>query len=142
MSGPINRLVFLIVNPLDDVSLLANPAVRKNGVRGSETFEVRLERTNINGRTARNVFAEVESGRDFLHRIKAGELADSHAHGIARIDQTIGARLNAAISAIGISRRPISGAVDFTGLNRVVANRGTRQETVGKSDRVKKGLES
>src|SRR6267154_1953271 len=72
-------------------------------------------------------FSNAKIIRDFLYRIESGELANAHAHGIARMDQAIGARHDAAISAVGVSGRPVAGAVNFTGLNWAIANRRTRQ---------------
>ena len=48
--------------------------------------------------TMRNVFAEAERGRDFLHVVEPGEFADAHAHRVARMNQPVGNRLDAAVS--------------------------------------------
>ena len=68
-----------------------------------------------------------ERVRDFLDGIEAGELPNAHAHGVARMNQAVGDRLDPAVSAVGISRRPISRALDFTRLNRTVADRRAGQ---------------
>ena len=142
MRRAINRIVLLIVDALDDVSLLAHAGVRKNGIGGGKILQVGFERADVNGGAARNIFAEVERGRDFLHGIEAGELADAHAHGVARMNQAIGARLNAAVSAVGISRRPISRAFDFARLNRAIADGRAGQKSVGEGERVNERFES
>src|SRR5436853_6841511 len=102
-----------IVDSLDDVSLLAHTGIRKNRISGGQIFQIGFKRTDVNGRTARNVVAEIERGRDFLHGVKPGKLPNSHAHGVARMNQTVRAWLNSAVSAIRIRGRPSSGAVDF-----------------------------
>ena len=131
VRGAINWFVLLIVDALDDVSLLAHSGIGKNRVSGSQIFQVRLERTDVDGGTVRNILSNAEVVRDFLHRIEPGELSDAHAHGVARMNETIGARLDAAIGAVGICGRPISRAFDFTGLNRTIADRRTRQQARG-----------
>src|SRR5437868_11971404 len=110
-----------IVDPFDDVSLPPDTGVRKNRVSGGQIFEIRFERTDVNGRTARSVVGQIQGGRDFLDGVESRELADANAHGVARMDQTVGARLDPAVSAIRICGRPSSGAVDFAWLNRAVA---------------------
>src|SRR6266581_3272794 len=79
--------------------------------------------------------------RDFLYRIESRELSHAHAHGVARMTETVRARHDAAVSAVRIRRRPISCAVDFARLNRAVADRRARQQPVAKRDRVNEGLE-
>src|SRR4249920_744809 len=127
MRGEVNRFVPLIVDSLDDVCLLAHPGVWKQGVSGSHIFQIALERTDVAGWPVRNVLSNAKIIRDFLYRIESGELANAHAHGVARMDQAIGARHDTAISAVGVSGRPVAGAVNFTGLNWAIANRRTRQ---------------
>src|SRR6266536_2196991 len=141
MRREINRFVLLIVNTLDDVRLFAHSGVGKHGVSGSQIFQIALERTDVAGGPMRNVLSNSKIIRDFLYRIESGELANAHAHGVARMDQAIGARHNAAISAVGVSGRPVAGAVNFTGLNWAIANRRTRQQSMTKSNRVNKRLE-
>ena len=36
MSGAINRLMILIINALDDITLFANPGVWKSAIGGSQ----------------------------------------------------------------------------------------------------------
>ncbi len=74
----------------------------------------------------RNVLSNAKIIRDFLYRIESGELANSHAHGVARMNETVGARHGPTVRAIGIRRRPITGTVDFARLDRTVADRGSR----------------
>src|SRR4029077_11022670 len=104
-------------------------------------FQIALERTDVAGRPARDVLSNAKIIRDLLYRIESGELADAHAHGVARMDQAIGARHDAAISAVGVSRRPVAGAVNLTGWIWAIANRRTRQKSMAKSNRVNKRLE-
>src|SRR5215470_17820910 len=104
MRGAINRLVVGIINSLDDVSLFAHPGVWKNRVRGSQIFQVRLERTDVDCWTVRNILGNAEGVGDFLNSVKPSELPNAHAHGVARVDQTIGTRKNPAVRSIGISR--------------------------------------
>src|SRR5207244_9516168 len=99
----------------------------KKSIRGGEIFEVRLERADIDRRAMRNVLRNTEIVGDLLHRVEPCELPDAYAHGIARMDQSIGARHGAAVSAIGISGRPISCALDLARLNRAIADCRTRQ---------------
>ena len=127
MRRKINRFVLLIVDALDDVCLLAHSGVGKHSVSGSQIFQIALERTDVAGGPMRNILSNAKIVRDFLHRIKSGELPNAHAHRVARMNETVGARHDPAIRAVGICRRPISGAVDFTGLNRTVADRCPRQ---------------
>ena len=58
------------------------------------------------------------------------------------MDQAIRTRLNAAVSSIGISGRPISGAFNFSGLDRAIADRSPGQQPVAKSERVNERFES
>src|SRR2546426_1923225 len=106
MCGTINWMMFLIVNPLDDIRLLSDAGVWENGVGGGQSFEIGFERTYVNGRSVRGIFVEIECGRDFLHPIESGELPHAHTHGVTRMNETVRAGLNAAVSAVGISRRP------------------------------------
>src|SRR6266576_7024015 len=108
MRGEVNRFVPLIVDALDDVCLLAHSGVGKRSVSGSQIFQIALERTDVAGGPVRNVLSNAKIIRDFLYRIESGELANAHAHGIARMDQTIGARHDATISAVGFSGRPVA----------------------------------
>src|SRR6266404_4348981 len=118
----INRLVLGIVDSLDDVSLLAHTGIRKNRVSGGQIFQVGFKRTDVNGWTARNVVAQIQRGRDFLDGIEPGELPNPHTHRVARVNQTVRARLNPAVGPIRICGGPVSGAVDFARLNWAVAN--------------------
>ena len=56
------------------------------------------------------------------------------------MDEAVGARHDAAVGAIGICRRPIPGAVDFTRLNRPIADGTSGEESVSKRDRVNEWL--
>ena len=100
MRGKINRFVLLIVDALDDVRLLPHTGVGKNRVSGSQIFQVRLKRTDVDRGTVRNILSNTEIVRDLLHCIKSGELSDAHAHGVAGMNETIGARLDPAIGAV------------------------------------------
>src|SRR5204863_3398946 len=117
MRREINRFVSLVVDSLDNVSLLSRAAVRKDGVSSCQIFQVCLERTDVDRGTMRDVLRNSERIGDFLHRVEPGELSNAHTHGVARMDETVGARENPTISSIRISRRPISRAVDFPGPN-------------------------
>src|SRR5436309_14958815 len=108
----------LIVNTLHDVRLPARSGVGKYNVSGSQIFQVALERADVAGRPVRYVLSNAKIIRDFLYRIESGELANTHAHGVARMNETVGARHGAAVRAVRIRRRPISRAIDFAGLNR------------------------
>ena len=119
----INRVVIGVVDPLDDVGLFPDPGVRENRVGRGEILQIGLERANVNRRPVRNVFSEPERRRDFRHVIEPGDFADADAHRVARMNQSIGNGLDAAVSAVGISRRPIPRALDFARLNRSVADR-------------------
>ena len=140
MRRAINRFVILIVDPLDDVSLLSHPAVWKNAVSRGKIFQVGFERTDVGRRPARNIFPRPSVVATFCTSSSSGEFADPHAHRVARMDQSVRERLDAAVGAIGISRRPISRALDFTGLNRPIADGGAGQKPVVESDRVDKRL--
>src|SRR6266567_7739252 len=89
----------------------------------------------------RNILRNSQCVGDLLHGIEPGELSNAHTHGVARMDETVGARENPAVSSIRISRRPIYRAIDFSGSNRAIANRSARQQPVGKSDRINERLE-
>ena len=78
-----------VVDPLDDVGLFAHTGVRKNGVSGSQIFQIGFERTDVNRRAARNVVAEIQRGRNFLDGIEAGKLPNANAHRVARMNQTV-----------------------------------------------------
>src|SRR6476619_5070548 len=123
MRGEVNRFVPLIVDSLDDVCLLAHPGVWKQGVSGSHIFQIALERTDVAGWPVRNVLSNAKIIRDFLYRIESGVLTNAHTHGVSRMNQTIGARHDAAVSAVGVRGRPIARAVDFAGLDRAIADR-------------------
>ena len=141
MRRAINRVVIRVVDSFDDVSLLANARVRKNHVGRGEIFQVRFERADVNRRPARNVFGQTDRRRDLLNVIEPRELTDAHAHRVARMDQAVRNRLDAAVSPVRISRRPISRAFDFARLDRPVANRRPRQKSVRKRECVNKRLE-
>ena len=83
MRCAIDGLVLLVVDAFDDVCLLARPGIRKNRVSGSQIFQVRLERTDVNRRPMRNILRKAQCISDILHRVEPGELADAHAHGVA-----------------------------------------------------------
>src|SRR5205823_13148720 len=108
---------------LDDVSLSADSVVRKNSVSRSQILQITLERTDVAGGPVRNVLSNPKIVRNFLHRIEPGELANAYAHGVAGMDETVGARHGPAVRTVRICRRPISCPVDFAGLNRTVADR-------------------
>src|SRR5262249_19714018 len=127
MRGAINRFVVRIIDPLDNVSLLAHSGVWKNRIGSGEIFQVRFERTDVDGRAVRNVLGNAKRVGGFMNTIKTRELPTARANGVGRVDQTIGARTNPAVSSIRISRRPTPRAVYFTGANWTVANRRARQ---------------
>ena len=79
--------------------------------------------------------------RDLLHRVESGELPHAHAHGVTRMNETVRARHDATVGAVGICRRPISCSLDFAGANRPITNRGARQQPVTESDRVNERFE-
>src|SRR6266481_3258569 len=117
MRRKVNRFVPLIVYALYDACLPAHSGVGKRSISGSQIFQIALERTDVAGGPVRNVLSNAKIIRDFLYRIESGELANAHAHGVARMDQAIGARHNAAISAVLVSGRPVAGAVNLLWLN-------------------------
>src|SRR4029453_5251300 len=136
MRGAVNRFVLLVVDALDDVSLLAHAPIWKDCVSRSKVPQVSFERTDVSRRTGWNILTQIERGGDLLHRVESCELPNPHTHGVARMDETVRAGQDAAILSIRIGRRPISSAFDFAGLNRAVADRGSRQESVGECYRV------
>src|SRR5215469_7271455 len=123
MRREIYRLVLLIVDALDDICLPPYASVGKNSVSGSQIFQIALERTDVASRSARNLLSNAKVVCDFLHRIKSRELPNAHAHGVARMNETVGARHDASIRAVRICWRPISCTVDFARLNRTVTDR-------------------
>src|SRR6476620_6769365 len=127
MRGKVNRFVPLIVDALYDVCLFAHSGVGKHSVSGSQIFQIALERTDVAGGPVRNVLSNAKIIGDFLYRIESGVLANAHAHGVTRMDQAIGARHDTAKGAVGVSGRPVPGAVNFTGLNWAIADRRTRK---------------
>src|SRR4029450_5582448 len=58
------------------------------------------------------------------------------------MDETVPAPLDAAVSSVRISWRPISGAFNFSGLYRAIADGGARQKPVTESKRVNERFES
>src|SRR5581483_1902845 len=127
MCGPVNRFVVRIINSLDNVRLLANSGIGKNRVSCGQIFQVRLKRTDVDRRTVRDVLRYAERVGDFLNRVEPGQLPNAHAHGVARMDQTIGARIDSTVSSVGISRRPAPRPIDFTGSYWAIADRSARQ---------------
>src|SRR4051812_29722364 len=101
-------MMIRIVDALDDVALLANARVGKNRVGRGQVLQVTLERADVDRSAVRDVCAETERGRGLLGVVESGELTDAHAHGIPRMDQPIGNRLDAPETSVGISRRPVS----------------------------------
>ena len=83
MSGPINRVVILIVNALNDIRLFAQTGVRKGGISSSEIFQVRFKRADVDGGAAWNFVAQIQGRCDFLHLIDSGELSNTHTHCVA-----------------------------------------------------------
>ena len=57
------------------------------------------------------------------------------------MNEAVGDRLDPAVAAIGISRRPIARALDFARLNRSIADRRAREAGRGKGERVNERLE-
>src|SRR5438034_9789970 len=100
MRREINRFVLLIVDTLDDVCLPAHSGVGKHTVSGSQIFQVALEGADVAGRPVRYVLSNAKIIRDFLHRIKSGELSNAHAHGVARMNETVRARHGPAVRAV------------------------------------------
>src|ERR1700692_275534 len=89
----------------------------------------------------RNVLRNTEVVSNLLHSIEPGELSNAHTHGVARMNKAVGAGHGAAVSAVGICRRPISRAINFAGLNRAIADRSARQQAVAESDSVNEWFE-
>src|SRR5947207_16013532 len=89
----------------------------------------------------RNILRNAEIVSDLLHCIEPGELANSDAHGVARMNETVGAGHDAAIGAVGICWGPISRAINFAGLNRAIADRSARQQSVAEGDSVNERFE-
>src|SRR6266403_1989880 len=58
------------------------------------------------------------------------------------MDETVRARLDAAVSSVRISWRPISGAFNFSGLYRAITDGSARQKPVTESKRVNERFES
>src|SRR5437870_11749828 len=85
MRDEMNRFVPLIVDSLNNVTLLAHSGVGKNGIRSSQIFKVRLERADVDRGAMRNAFRNAEVIRDLLHSVQPGELSNAHAHGVARM---------------------------------------------------------
>src|SRR4029077_5550834 len=101
MRREINRFVLRIVDTLDDVCLPAHSGVGKHTVSGSQIFQVALEGTDVAGGPVRNILSNAQIVRDFLYRIEAGELANAHAHGVARMNETGGRRPGRGGRAVG-----------------------------------------
>ena len=57
------------------------------------------------------------------------------------MNQAVGGGLNPAIGAVGISRRPISRALDFAGLDRAVADRRAREQAISEGESINKRFE-
>ena len=60
MRGAINGLVIRVVDPLDDVALLANPGIGENREGRREIFQVRLERADVDRGSVRNVLPKAK----------------------------------------------------------------------------------
>src|SRR6266404_3794697 len=58
------------------------------------------------------------------------------------MDESVRARLGAAVSSIGISGRPISCAFNFSGLYRGIADGSAGQKPVAEGERVNERFES
>src|SRR6478735_6638451 len=54
-TSSINSVVIRVVDPLDDVALLANPGIGENREGRREIFQVRLERADVDRGSVRNV---------------------------------------------------------------------------------------
>src|SRR5437763_557535 len=106
MRGAIDWIMIGVVDSFDDVSLLPDPGVRKNGVSRREIIQIGLERSNVYGRAVRDVVPQAKVDRDFLDVIESGDLTDAHAHRVSGMDQAVGNRLNTPVGAVGISGRP------------------------------------
>jgi hypothetical protein len=104
VRGEVNRFVLLVVDALDDVSLLAHASVWKDGVSRSKVPQVGFERTDVGRRAGWNILTEIECGGDLLHRVGSGELTDPHTHGVARMDEAVRAGQDAAILSVRIGR--------------------------------------
>src|SRR5438094_10057584 len=89
----------------------------------------------------RNVLRDTEVVSNLLHRVEPSELANPHTHGVARMYKAVGAGHGAAVSAVGICRRPISRAINFARLNRAITDRSARQQPVAESNSVNEGFE-
>jgi hypothetical protein len=70
--------------------------------------------------------SNAEIVRDFLYRIESGELANAHAHRVARMNETVGARHGPTVRAVGIRPATNFRPVDFARLNRTVTDRRPR----------------
>ena len=57
------------------------------------------------------------------------------------MNQPVRDRLNAAVGAVGIPRRPISSALDFPWFDRAIADRGAGQESMREGDCIDERLE-
>src|SRR6266478_184572 len=57
------------------------------------------------------------------------------------MDDALRARLDAAVSSIGISWRPISSAVNFAGLYGPIADGGAGQKPMAESERINERFE-
>src|SRR5262249_9127270 len=100
MRGAINWPVLRVIDPLNDVSLFADSGVGKNGVSCRQVFEVGLERTNVGRRSPGNVVSKSESGCNLLGVLESGELANSNAHGVPGMNQTVRDRHDSAVAPI------------------------------------------
>src|SRR5205809_7712966 len=58
------------------------------------------------------------------------------------MDETVRARLDAAVSSVRIPWRPVSGAFNFSGLYWAIADSGARQKPVTERKRVNERFES
>ena len=83
MRRAVDRVVILVVDPLDDVSLLSDPGVWENAVGRSEILQVGFKRTDEGSRAARDVFPQSKRRRDLLHVIDSRDFSDPHAHRVA-----------------------------------------------------------
>ena len=83
MGGPVNGVVILVVNSLDDVSLFSDTRIWKNCVGCREILQIRLERTNEDRRSVRNIFSETDRSRNLLHIIDSRNFTHPHTHRIA-----------------------------------------------------------
>src|SRR5919204_3657375 len=122
MSRTIDRLMVLIIDPFDHVTLFPNSSIWKSGVRRRQILQVCFKGADVNRGTVWDFVVQIQRRRDLLDLIEPGELADANAHGVARMNQAVGGRLNAAVGSIGIAGRPISRAFYFSGLNWTIAD--------------------